>query len=84
MKSLYERLEPEILEGLEYNRKKYNCNVDIIVSELKSHKFWQDLTITQARQIIVFSDYPMAKVTNRTLLWGDNIIKDEDLSRYIL
>ena len=74
MKNLYERLEPEILEGLEYNKKKYSGNVDIIVSELKSHKFWQDLTINRARQIIVFSDYPMAKVTNMTLLWGENII----------
>ena len=78
MKTLYERLEPEILEGLEYNKKKYSGCVDAIVSELKSHKFWQDLTITQARQIIVFSDFPMIKVTNKTLLWGENIIKDEE------
>ena len=78
MNTLYERLEPEILEGLEYNKKKYSGRVDAIVSELKSHKFWQDLTITRARQVILFSDYPMAKVTNRTLLWGENIIKDEE------
>ena len=77
MKNLYERLEPEILEGLEYNRKNWSCSVDSIVSNLKSHKFWQDLTVEQARQVIVFSDYPMAKVTNMTLLWGEDIIKDE-------
>jgi len=77
MNTLYERLEPEILEGLEYNKKKYSGRVDAIVSELKSHKFWQDLTISQARSVILFSDYPMVKVTNMTLLWGENIIKDE-------
>ena len=77
MKNLYERLEPNILEGLENNREKYNHNVDAIVSELKSHRFWQDLTVNHARQVILFSDYPMVKVTNNTLLWGENIIKDE-------
>ena len=78
MKTLYERLEPEILEGLEYNKKQHELVVSGVISNLKSHKFWQDLTISQARSVILFSDYPMVKVTNMTLLWGENIIKDEE------
>ena len=78
MKNLYERLEPNVLEGLENNKDKYESSVNSIVNELKSHNFWQDLTIGEARAVILFSDFPMIKVTNRTLLWGENIIKDEE------
>jgi len=77
MKTLYERLEPNILEGLEYNKKQHEFVVDGVISNLKSHKFWQDLTISQARSVILFSDYPMIKVTNMTLLWGEHTTKDE-------
>ena len=78
MKTLYERLEPEIIEGLEHNEERYPETINVIVNELKSHKFWQDLTIGQARSVILFSDFPMVKVTRTTLLWGENIIKDEE------
>ena len=78
MKTLYERLEPSVLEGLEHNEERYPETVSIIVNELKSHKFWPDLTIGRVRQIILFSDFPMVKVTRTTLLWGENIIKDEE------
>ena len=43
MKTLYERLEPEVLDGLEYNSKMYHGMTDKIVSELSSHNFWSDL-----------------------------------------
>ena len=34
MKTLYERLEPEILEGLEYNKKQHEFSVDSVISNL--------------------------------------------------
>ena len=78
MKTLYERLEPSVLEGLKHNEERYPETISIIVNELKSHNFWQDLTIGEARAVILFSDFPMIKVTRTTLLWGENIIKDEE------
>jgi len=78
MKTLYDRLEPEVIEGLEINKEKYAVCVKGVVNSLTSNKFWPDLTVAEARQVIVFSDYPMNKVTSRTLLWGHNIIKYEE------
>ena len=78
MKTLYERLEPNVLEGLEHNKERYPETISVIVNELKSHNFWQDLTIGEASAVILFSDFPMIKVTRTTLLWGENIIKDEE------
>ena len=78
MKTLYDRLEPTVLEGLEHNEECYPETISIIVNELKSHNFWQDLTIGEARAVILFSDFPFAKIDSNTLRFGTNIIKDEE------
>ena len=54
MKTLYERLEPEVLDGLEYNSKMYHGMTDKIVSELSSHKFWSDLKVGTIQAVITF------------------------------
>ena len=77
MKTLYERLEPGVLDGLEYNSKMYHGMTDKIVSELSSHKFWSDLKVGTIQAVITFSDLPFAKVTANTFRFGENIIKDD-------
>ena len=76
-KTLYERLEPEVLEGLEYNSKIYHGVTDKIISELSSHKFWSDLKVGTIQAVITFSDIPFAKVTANTFRFGENIIKND-------
>ena len=76
-KTLYERLEPEVLEGLEYNSKMYHGMTDKIVSELSSHKFWSDLKVGTIQAVITFGDIPFAKVTANTFRFGENIIKND-------
>ena len=76
-KTLYERLEPEILEGLKYNSKMYHGVTDKIVSELSSHLFWSDLKVGTIQAVITFSDVPFAKVTANTFRFGENIIKND-------
>ena len=77
MKTLYERLEPNILEGLEHNSKRFFSVTDEIVSELSSHNYWSDLKVSTIQDVITFSDLPFAKVTANTFRFGENIIKDE-------
>ena len=77
MKTLYERLEPEVLEGLEYNSKMYHGVTDKIVNELSSRKFWSELKVGTIQAVITFSDMPFANVTANTFRFGENIIKDE-------
>jgi len=77
MKTLYERLEPEVLEGLEWNSKRFRPATDRIVSELSSHNFWSDLKVGTIQAVITFSDIPFAKVTANTFRFGENIIKDD-------
>ena len=77
MKTLYERLEPEVIEGLEWNSKRFRPSTDKIVSELSSHRFWGNLKVSTIQDVITFSDLPFGKVTANTFRFGENIIKDE-------
>ena len=52
MKTLYERLEPEVIEGLEWNSKRFHGATDKIVSELSSHKFWSDLKVGTIQAVL--------------------------------
>ena len=77
MKTLYERLEPEIIKGLEWNSKRFRPATDKIVSELSSHKFWSELKVGDVNFVIQFVDLPFAKITSGTYAFGENIIKDD-------
>ena len=77
MKNLYERLEPEVIKGLEWNSKRFHGATDKIVSELSSHKFWSELKVSTVQSIITFSDLPFTKVTANTFRFGENIIKND-------
>ena len=78
MKTLYDRLEPEILEGLTKNEKKYEASTERVIVALKKNHSWLDLTVGDVHNIITFSDMPWVKVTDWAFKFGENIIKDEE------
>tara|TARA_B110000211_G_scaffold75088_1_gene87761 strand:- start:284 stop:523 length:240 start_codon:yes stop_codon:yes gene_type:complete len=78
MNTLYDRLEPEILKGLDDNKKTYAAGVGNTVAFLKDHYSWLSLTVGQVHSLIMFSDIHIwGKVTDQTFKFGENIIKDE-------
>ena len=77
MNTLYDRLEPEILKGLDDNKKTYASGTRAIVVALKDNYSWLSLTIGQVHSLIMFSDIPYGKITAQMFKFGENIIKDE-------
>ncbi len=77
MNTLYDRLEPEILEGLDNNKDAYTAGTKAIIEALKDNYSWLNLTVGQVHSIIMFSDIPLAKIEDWTFKFGKNIIKDE-------
>ena len=76
MNTLYDRLEPEILKGLNNNAKEYEAGTRSVVNFLKENHCWLNLTVGQVHSIITFSDIPWAKIEDWTFKFGKNIIKD--------
>ena len=77
MNTLYDRLEPEILKGLDDNKKTYAAGVGNAIAALKDNYSWLSLTIGQVHSLIMFSDVPYGKITAQMFKFGENIIKDE-------
>ena len=78
MKTLYERLEPEIIESLEINKENYEHSIEMIEIALKANTSWLELKVLDVHHILMFSDFPFAKIDSNTLRFGTNIIKDEE------
>jgi hypothetical protein len=55
-KSLYARLTPEVKARLEQNGLRYEFTVGRIIKKLDSTYFWNDLTINDVSNLIIFSD----------------------------
>ena len=78
MSTLYDRLEPEILRGLDNNKNTYKAGTRSVIQALRGNNSWLNLTVGQVHSLIMFSDVPYAKVTDQMFKFGENIIKDED------
>ena len=55
-KSLYARLTPEVKKRLEKNGLQYEFTVNRIIAKLDNTYFWNDLTINDVSNLIIFSD----------------------------
>ena len=56
MKTLWQKLKPEIKQELKNQQDKYPSMVEGVKISLKENYFWSHLTIGQARDIIYFTD----------------------------
>lgn len=67
-KTLYERLNPDVKQRLIQNQMTYEFTVNKIITALDSKYFWNDLTINEVSNLIIFSDSSM---DNKFYAFGD-------------
>ncbi len=75
-KTLYERLNPDVKQRLIQNQMTYEFTVSKIINALDSKYFWNDLTINEVSNLIIFSDSSM---NDRMYAFGDeSLIEPEN------
>jgi len=77
MKTLYERLKPEVKKQLELNYSDYEVSVKRIYESLKNNTWYSDLTVDQISSIYTFSGIELIKVSVWDFKYGDNILIQE-------
>jgi len=70
MKTLYDKLKPEIKAKLEENYKEYKT-VGFIFDKLQKKDHYSDLTIDDIKSICTFGDVWHYDLTQSELLYGD-------------
>ena len=74
MQNLYKQLKPKFRKALNENCKKYE-SVSRIKYVLMSKTLWQELSIANIKDLVLWADLDTRKLTIDGMLYGDNIIK---------
>lgn len=75
-KTLYDRLQPDVKLRLIKNQMTYEFTVGKIIAALSSKHFWNELTIAEVSNLIIFSDSSM---DNKFYAFGDeSLIEPEN------
>ena len=78
IKTLKQRLKPEIKAKLESNDRKYSAAIRSLFATLDETKFVSDLTIGNIRSLHTFSNTQMYNLDIYDLLWCEHLFDDND------
>ena len=76
--SLYERLNPDVKAKLIANQIDYEFTVGMVIAKLDSTLFWDELTVRDISNLVVFSDSDMPTDTNTMLRGDSNLIQPQN------
>jgi hypothetical protein len=74
MQNLYKQLKPKFRKALNENCKKYE-SVSRIKYMLMSKTLWQELSIANIKDLVLWANLDTRKLTIDGMLYGDEIIK---------
>ena len=78
MKTIYDRLTPDILASINEDKEKYPHTHKSITIALKKANDWTQLMMMDIQIVINHSHYSFYEISMKDLLWGDKfLIKDE-------
>ena len=77
MKTLLERLKPEIKLRLESNIPEYSSTIDSMFNVLASRTFYQDLTMGEISTLYTFGEITLLRTSVWDLKYGDNLFTTE-------
>ena len=78
MKTLWQKLKPEIKQTLNEQEEKYPSLVKGIKVALKDNYFWSHLTISEARDLIYFTDHTYASLSSYDWSYGEKFITENE------
>ena len=77
MKTLYDRLQPELLINLNSNEPQYAESVARVTKLLIDNKYYSDLTIGEVESITTFCEVNMSYVSMFMYRFGEHLfVKD--------
>jgi len=75
MKTIYDKLKPDILASIKADEKTYPYTTKALIEELKTCLDWSQLSIAACRTIIIHShEKVLDSVDIQDLWWGDNYL----------
>ena len=77
MKTIYDRLKPDILASINKDIQEYPYTTKALKEKLKKITSWDELTIGDIRSVVIHSHVSIVNITEMDLLWGDKFLVNE-------
>ena len=77
MKTIYNRLKPDILASINKDKQKYPYTTKALVLKLNSTEYWDDLTISDIRAVLIHSHISIIDIQQEDILWGNKFLTNE-------
>jgi len=76
--TLYDRLRPDVKARLEANQLDYEYTITKLIGTLMSKSFWDELTVRDISNLIVFSDSDMPSSASLMMHGDKSLIEPEN------
>tara|TARA_Y100001938_G_scaffold135305_1_gene196808 strand:- start:1017 stop:1250 length:234 start_codon:yes stop_codon:yes gene_type:complete len=74
MKTIYERLNPEIMASINADEQQFPYTTKALKEKLKSVISWDELTIGDIRTVVLHSHVKIVDINEVDLMWGDRFL----------
>ena len=74
MKTIYERLNPDILASINKDYQRYPYTTKALKIKLKNSICWDELSISDIKSIITHSHVKLIEVDQLDFMWGDKFL----------
>ena len=78
MKTVYERLNPDILASINKDKQEYPYTTKALKEKLKNSISWDELTVGDIRSVVIHSHISIVDIQQEDLLWGDKFLINEE------
>ena len=74
MRTIYERLNPDILASINANEQEYPYTTKALKEKLKNSISWDQLTVGDIRSVVIHSHVSIVNISEMDLMWGDKFL----------
>ena len=74
MKTVYERLNPDILESINKDYQHYPYTTKALKQKLKNSICWDELSVSDVRSIVIHSHVKIVNIEAIDFIWGDKFL----------
>ena len=77
MKTIYDRLNPEIKASIKKDLDKYPASTGALIESLQKANFWSELTMGNVSTIITHSHHSFMTLSHQDIMRGSKFLTNE-------
>ena len=77
MKTIYDKLQPDILESINKDKERYPHTTKDLIDKLNKAIDWSELTVSHVQSIINHSHESFLTLSHQDIIWGNKFLINE-------